>query len=78
MISHPFIDTAQLRDLSLEELQTKISDLNKKMMYASRINHPGMRQQLAMMIESYNQVYQDKIQEQYKKMNLDGKINITK
>ena len=76
-MQHPFINLDDIATLKIEELQEKIADLNKKLNFAYRMQNQAMINQLRMVIESYNSQYQSKISEQYKKMNLNDKINIS-
>lgn len=57
-MEHPLI--GELSGLSIDELQSKISELNKKLNWAMRTNNGGLVKQLRMAIESYNNIYQDK------------------
>jgi protein involved in polysaccharide export with SLBB domain len=76
MINHPFIDSQQLQEHTAEELQTKIAELNKKLGSAGRMNNPYLIGQIRMAITSYQEVYNKKIQDQYKKLNINTKIDI--
>ena len=75
--SHPLI--GDISNLTLEELGDKIADLNKKMAFAGRINHPGMIQQLQMILASYRGEYMKKQAEIWNKATPDtkGKIDIS-
>ena len=64
-------------ELSIDELQVKIGELNKKLTVAYRMQNQALVQQVRMVIEGYNQEYYRKINEQYKKLNLDKKIDIS-
>lgn len=75
-MEHPFI--GDLSSKTLDELQTTINDLSGKMRYVMRTGNQNTINQLSMVIESYKLAYARKIDEVYKKQNLDGKINITK
>lgn len=75
MTPHPLI--GDLTGFSVEELQEKLTDLNKKLNFAYRIGNQQMVNQLRMLLESYNGQYQAKLAEQQSKMNLSGKINIS-
>jgi hypothetical protein len=76
-MEHPLIHG--LDQLSVDELATKISDLQQKLSWAMRMNHGHMAQQLTMALESYQTHYQKKLQEQAKEsgnFNFDDKINV--
>lgn len=77
-MEHPLI--GKLDDLTLEELSSKISELNKKFGIAQRTGNAYLCDQLRMALETYNNQYQAKLQESYAKQsgNVDfgDKINI--
>ena len=77
-MEHPLI--GNLTDLNLDELSTKINDLNKKLAIATRSGNGHLCGQIRMAIESYRSVYMAKVDESYKKNqdghNFDDKINI--
>jgi hypothetical protein len=76
-MEHPLI--GDLNDLTMDELSTKISDLNRKLSIAMRSGNGNLCNQMRMAIESYQTKYQEKLQESYKKAdtNFDDKINIS-
>jgi len=59
-MEHPLINDAD--NLNLEELQTRISDLQKKLSWAQRSN-AHLAQQISMALETYNNKYQAKQRE---------------
>jgi hypothetical protein len=78
-MEHPLI--GDIDSLTLEELSSKISELHKKLGIAQRTGNAYLCDQLRMALESYNNKYQAKLQESYRKqsdngMNFDDKINI--
>lgn len=75
-MEHPLI--GDLNDLTLEELGSKITELNKKLSIAMRSGNAHLCNQLRMALESYNTKYQEKLQQSYKDAtaNFDDKINI--
>lgn len=75
-MNHPFIDNQALKDHSTDELQNKIAELNRKLNSAMRMNNGALVNQIRMAITSYNEVYASKIQDQYKKLNINSKIDI--
>ena len=74
-MEHPLI--GDLNDLTLEELNTKISDLYKKLNFAVQTGNGHLCDQLRMALESYNTKYQSKLQESNKSHNFDDKIKIS-
>jgi hypothetical protein len=75
-MEHPLI--GDLSDLTIDELSTRISDLNQKLTMAMRTGNGHLCDQIRMAIESHNTKYQQKLQESYKKSdaNFDDKIKI--
>jgi hypothetical protein len=74
-MQHPFIH--DLSDKTLEELQTAISDLNKKLNFAYSMQNGTMINQLKMMLESYNTENSKRMDALYKKQNIQDQINIS-
>lgn len=76
-MEHPLI--GDLNNLTLDELSTKVSDLNSKLSMAMRTGNGHLCNQIRMAIESYQVKYQEKLQESYKKSDVDfgNKINIS-
>jgi hypothetical protein len=58
-MEHPLI--GDLDDLTIEQLYTKITDLNKKLSWASRHNR-YLASQIQMALESYQNKYREKQQ----------------
>lgn len=75
-MEHPFIH--DLSDKNLEELQNTISDLNSKLTFAYRIQNQPLVHQLQMVIESYKNQYNKKMDELIKKQNIQTTISIKK
>jgi hypothetical protein len=75
-IPHPFV--SDLSDKSLEELQNTIQDLSRKLNFVYKTQNGPMINQMLMVIESYKSEYNKRIDEIYKKQNLQNKINISK
>ena len=75
-MEHPLI--GDLSDLTIDELSTRISDLNRKLTMAMKTGNGHLCDQIRMAIESHNTKYQQKLQESYKKSdtNFDDKIKI--
>jgi hypothetical protein len=58
-MEHPLIPS--LDSLTTEELQTKISELHKKLSIAYNIGNHHLCNQIRMAIESYDSKYQEKL-----------------
>ena len=67
-MEHPLIN--DISKLTVEELQTKISDLNKKLAFATQTGNQAMVSQIQLVLGSYNQAYKTKIDDMMPK---DGK-----
>ena len=68
-MEHPLI--GDLNNLTLDELSAKVADLNSKLSMAMRTGNGHLCNQIRMAIESYNVKYQEKLQESYKKSDVD-------
>lgn len=75
-MQHPFIN--DLSDKTIDELQNTINDLNKKLNFVYRAQNGPMIQQMLMVLDSYKTEYSKRMDELYKKQNLQNKINISK
>lgn len=77
-MEHPLIGKTD--SLSLEELNTRISELYKKLGIAQRTGNANLCDQLRMAIETFNNQYQAKLQASYAKQtggsDFGDKINI--
>jgi hypothetical protein len=77
-MEHPLI--GQLDELTLEELSSRINELGKKLGIAARTGNGHLCNQIRMAMENYQNKYQEKLQDSYKKAqgdsNFDDKINI--
>ena len=69
MMEHPLI--GDLSKLTLDELGEKIADLNRKLSMAMRTGNGHLCNQIRMAIESHNVKYQEKLQDSYKKSDVD-------
>jgi hypothetical protein len=78
-MEHPFINN--IDDLTLEQLGSKISELNKKLGIAMRSGNPYLCDQIRMALTSYTTKQQEKTAELYKKQGsqdtFDSKIDIS-
>ena len=68
-MEHPLI--GDLSNLTLDVLGEKIADLNRKLSMAMRTGNGHLCNQIRMAIESHNVKYQEKLQESYKKSDVD-------
>ena len=66
-MEHPLINN--INDLTLDQLQTKISELNKKLNFAARSGNASLVGQLQMALETFNNCYKEKLQQEYNKTN---------
>jgi hypothetical protein len=77
-MEHPLIGS--LEELTLEELGAKVNELGKKLGIAARSGNGQLCNQIRMAMENYQNMYQTRLQESYKKaqgdFNFDDKINI--
>ena len=68
-MEHPLIN--DINNLSIDELTTKITDLNRKLSWAAR-NNAQLAGQIRMVLESYHNTLQKKQQELWNKAKKDG------
>ena len=77
-MEHPLIGS--LEELTLEELSAKVNELGKKLGIAARSGTGRLCDQIRMAMENYQNMYQTRLQESYRKAqddnNFDDKINI--
>jgi len=77
-MEHPLI--GPLDEQTLEELGSRINELGKKLGIAARTGNGRLCDQIRMAMENYQNMYQIKLQDSYKKAqgdsNFDNKINI--
>ena len=57
-MEHPLINN--IGNLTLDELQSKISELNKKLNFAQRTNNGHLASQIRMALETYSNRYREK------------------
>jgi len=75
-MEHPFINKADLKELSVEQLQEKMSSLNDKLTFAYRTGNGPLIHQLQMVLETYRNQLTAKMDELFEKQNIKHKINI--
>lgn len=74
-MQHPFI--SDLSNKNLEELQDSIQKLNQNLNFAYRMQNHAIIQQLHMLLDTYRTEYNKRMDDLYKKQNLDNRINVT-
>ena len=72
-MEHPLI--GNLDELTVDELGKKVTDLNQKLTMAMRSGNGHLCNQLRMVIESYQNKYQEKVQSTYRKQIEDSNFN---
>lgn len=77
-MQHPFLDINEISKLSLEEIQQKVSDLSGKLQFASRTRNAALMAQLHMVLETYQTAAAQKLDEVFKKQNIQNRINVNK
>ena len=79
-MEHPLI--GNLDELTVDELSTRVNELSNKLSMATRSGNGHLCNQIRMALESYQNKYQEKLQETYRRqdemspINFDNKINI--
>lgn len=61
MIEHPLI--GQLKDLSLEQLQVKLQEINKRLSFSYKTGNQTLIHQLQMVQSSYQEEYNRKMKD---------------
>ena len=74
-MEHPLI--GPLDDLTIDELGTKITELNKKLGIAQRMGNHDLCNQIRMALESYQNKYQAKLRSTNNGTDYEGMIDIT-
>lgn len=69
-MEHPLIPN--IDHLSMEELQQRVTELNKKLQIASRSGNGHLVAQIRMAIETYNNKYRQKLREDWESKNNGG------
>lgn len=62
-MEHPLVSVDP--NLSVEQLQSKITELNKKLAFARRTGNGHLCSQIIMALEAFNNRYQIRLQEMY-------------
>jgi hypothetical protein len=75
-MEHPFLNKADLKEMSTEQLQEKMASLNDKLTFAYRTGNGPLIHQLQMVLETYRNQFTTKMDELFEKQNIKNKINI--
>ena len=76
IMEHPFMP--DISDKTVDELQTSMNDLTKKLTFAHRMGQSFMINQIQMVLEGYKTEYAKRMDELYKKQNIQNNLQITK
>jgi tRNA(Ile2) C34 agmatinyltransferase TiaS len=76
-MEHPFINQAELKEKTLEELQETISGLTNKLSFAYRTGNGALIHQLHMAIDTYRTQHSKKMDAIFDKQKIANKINIS-
>lgn len=74
-MEHPLI--GNIDDLTIEELNGKVVELNKKLSIAYRLGNHALCNQIRMAIETYQTKYQEKLRQTKTGTDYDGMIDIS-
>lgn len=74
-MQHPFLP--DLSDKTLEDLTKTISDLQGKLTFVYKSQNQVLIKQLNMVMEGYRAEYQKRMDDVYKKQNIQNQINIS-
>jgi hypothetical protein len=75
-MEHPFMPDISTK--TVDELQESMNDLTKKLTFAHRMGQSFMINQIQMVLEGYKTEYAKRMDELYKKQNIQNNIQITK
>lgn len=76
IMEHPFMP--DISDKTVDELQASMNDLTSKLTFAHRMGQSFMINQIQMVLEGYKTEYAKRMDELYKKQNIQNNIQITK
>lgn len=79
-MEHPGVDAVTIKqELSLEQIQSKISELTSRLSFAYRIQNQPLIHQIGMVLEVYKRVQAEKLDEMFSTSGQDiaGNINIS-
>lgn len=77
-MEHPFLPSINLKDKTVEDLQSTMNTLTQKLTFAYRTRNAALIGQLQMVLESYRNEYNRKMDDLIRKQNIQNKINIKK
>jgi hypothetical protein len=75
-MEHPFMP--DISEKTMDELQASMNDLTGKLTFAHRMNQPFMINQIHMVLEGYKKEYAKRMDDLYKKQNIQNNIQISK
>jgi hypothetical protein len=75
-MEHPFLNKADLKEMSTEQLQEQMASLTNKLTFAYRTGNGPLIHQLQMVLETYRNQFTTKMDELFEKQNIKNKINI--
>ena len=75
-MEHPFMP--DISNKTVDELQSSMNDLTSKLTFAHRMGQSFMINQIQMVLEGYKTEYAKRMDELYKKQNIQNNIQITK
>jgi hypothetical protein len=73
-MEHPFMP--DISEKTVDELQASMSDLTGKLTFAHRMNQPFMINQIQMVLDGYKNEYAKRMDDMYKKQNIQNNIQI--
>jgi len=73
-MEHPFMP--DISGKTIDELQESIKDLTGKLTFAHRVGKDFMVNQISMVLEGYKKEYAKRMDELYKKQNIQNNIQI--
>jgi hypothetical protein len=73
-MEHPFMP--DISNKSIDELQASMQDLTSKLTFAHRNGKEFMINQITMVLEGYRKEYAKRMDELYKKQNIQNNIQI--
>lgn len=73
-MEHPFMP--DISNKTIDELQSSIQDLTGKLTFAHRSGKEFLVNQISMVLEGYNKEYAKRMDELYKKQNIQNNIKI--
>lgn len=77
-MEHPFLDVQQISEMDIADIQSKISDIMKRLTFAMGTGNVQHSSQLQMMLDSYNEGLRIHVENSTKGSDSHGdKIDIT-